>query len=293
MSDILMKNNTILSFLLFISLFSNAINVEKFENKKTIPNFTITTPSHQINLQDSTSIKNSYTNNFLKFDLLSETNAKSRYKSYKMAIKMNALIVTGTISPAFEYKFSKHFSGQIQLIGVYQPKGFILTKKPLSLFSILIEPRYYPKKTFEGFFLGLDVGFSAFNMARAIIINNWPESFNSVDHKGWNIMGGLSLGWTFPVGDNFGIEPFITTGFTYSTWDNYITNTLVTATPKTRLDFVYAYNGGINIVYKFGPDNTGRSSYGPKRPVFQPKGTVHRGSKYNRNIYRKIKNKRR
>lgn len=281
MSNTLIKNNAILSFLLFICFFSNAINNGNHENKKNKTNSIIS--SQQINLQDSNSIKDFYNNDFLKFDLVSETKASSNNKSNKIAIKMNALIITGTISPAFEYKFSNHFSGHIQLIGVYQPKGFMGTNKPLSLFSILIEPRYYPIQTFYGLFFGLNVGFSSFDMARSIIANHWQEPFDNVHHKGWNIMGGLSLGWSFPVGDNLGIEPFITTGCTYSNWHNYVNKELATeGVGKSKLDFVYAYNGGLNVIYRFG--------YSPYSKMMGP-SKHYRGSKYNRRIYRKFNKK--
>lgn len=272
MINIFTKNNTLSIILLFISLASNAININKHNDNIPV------TLLQKNKLSANHTLTNSYSNDFLDFDIPLEAPSSSEYVSNRIAIKLNALIVTGTVSPAFEYKLSHNLSLQAQLIGVHQPKGFLGTDKPLSMFAMFVEPRYYPMGTFRGIFFGLNVGFSAFNMARAIIINNWEEPFNFVYHKGWNVMGGISLGWSFPIGDNFGIEPFITTGCTYSTWDNYVNDELVTENKKTRLDYVYAYNGGLNIVYRFGSSPYSKMSSGFKR---------YKGYRYNRPIYRK------
>lgn len=272
MITIFTKKNTLFLILLSLCIASNAFNFNKHND-----NIPVSLLQKSI-LSTNYTLTNSYNNDFLDFNIPTEASSGSGYGSNRIAVKLNALIVTGTVSPAFEYKLSYNFSLHAQLIGVHQPKGFLGTDKPLSLFALTVEPRYYPMGTYRGIFFGLNVGVSAFNMARSIIINNWSEPFNFVYHKGWNIMGGISLGWAFPIGDNFGIEPFITTGCTYSTWSNYVNEEAVSDVKKTRLDYVYAYNGGVNIVYRFGSSPYSKMSSGMKR---------YKGSRYNRPIYRK------
>lgn len=274
MINIFTRYNSLLVLLLFFCIVSNALNFNKYKFQEDTP-FTLL---QKTNVSTNHYIKNSYNNDFLDFNIQTAGSSSSDNVSNRIAVKLNALIFSGTVSPAFEYKLSHNLSAQVQLIGVHQPKGFLGTDKPLSMFAMFVEPRYYPMGTFRGIFFGLNVGFSAFNMARSIIINNWEEPFDLVYHKGWNVMGGISLGWSFPIGDNFGIEPFITTGCTYSTWDNYVDDEIVTENKKTRLDYVYAYNGGLNIVYRFGSSPYSKMSSGYKR---------YKGSRYNRPIYRK------
>lgn len=165
-----------------------------------------------------------------------------------MAIKLNALTLVGAPGLAYEIKISKHFSGQIEAVGTYYPNGFLGTDKPIKLISGFLQARYYPKYVFNGFFAGINVGFGAYNMARQIIPNFWNEDFDGSMHKGWNAMGGLTLGWSFPIKTHWGIEPFISTGYTYAKYDNYLNETLVSS--KTR-DLITAYNGGVYVYYKF------------------------------------------
>ncbi len=220
-----------------------------------------------------------YFDTLLKTTDISTTNGSS-FESNKYAIKLNVLAVTGVISPSFEIKLTNNFSFQLQFLGVYQPQGFIGTNKPLSLFELFIEPRYYPMETFRGFFVGLNAGIGYFDMARQIIPNYWMEDFDNVYHKGWNVIGGLSLGWTFNLGTNLALEPFITTGYTFTQYDNYVYDKLTTP-DHTGSRFVYAYNGGINVVYKIGE----QSNYLKVRPVSRQ----YQGSKYNKRFYRKYK----
>lgn len=167
-----------------------------------------------------------------------------------MAIKINALTLIGAPGLAYELKLSKHFSAQIEAAGTYYPNGFLGTQKPISLIMGFLQARYYPKEVFKGFFVGVNVGYGYYRMARAIIPNYWHENYNGIDHKGWNIMTGLSLGWSFPIKKHWGIEPFVSTGYTYAKYDNYIGNNL-SSFEKARNAYVFAYNGGVYFYYKF------------------------------------------
>ena len=167
-----------------------------------------------------------------------------------MAVKMNALLLVGVLNPAFEIKFSKHFSAQISSFATYWPNGFLFTDKPLSLFTGFLEARYYPKEVFKGFYVGLNSGFGLFNMSRTIIPNFWGEPHDGVMHQGWNYMGGLTLGWSFPIKNHWGIEPYMMTGYTYANFDNYFNN-MITGVNRTQSAFVYTYGGGIYVYYRF------------------------------------------
>ncbi|NLJ82061.1 MAG: DUF3575 domain-containing protein [Bacteroidales bacterium] len=167
-----------------------------------------------------------------------------------MAVKMNALLITGVLNPAFEIKLSKHFSTQISFMGTHWSKGYMFSKKPLKLMTGFIEARYYPKEVFRGFFVGINTGIGGYEMSRAIIPNFWHEPHNDVLHKGWNYMAGVSLGWAFPIKKHWSIEPFIGGGYSYSKYDNYVDNVL-RSPERTQSAFVYAYQGGVYICYKF------------------------------------------
>ena len=216
------------------------------------------------------------------FSFNSKTSSSNSYSTSKCALKLNALAITGVLSPSLEIKLAYNFSFQVQVLGVYQPQGFIGTNKPLSLIEFFIEPRYYPIETFRGFFVGLNGGAGYFNMARQIVPNYWMEEFDNVYHKGWNIIGGLTLGWSFNLGTNMSLEPFITTGYTYVQYDNYVNNKLTTP-DHTDARFVYAYNGGVNIVYKIG-NQSNHFKIAPTTRQFK-------GSKQNKRFYRRYQKK--
>jgi len=171
-------------------------------------------------------------------------------KKLNVCLKMNALLLAGVLNPAVEFKLGKHFSVQLSTIGTYWPKGFLFTDKPLSLIAGFIEGRYYPKEVYKGFYVGLNSGFGLFNMSRAIIPNFWGQPHDGVMHQGWNYMGGLSLGWSFPINEHWGFEPFISSGYTYTKFNNYVNNTLVSIN-HTQSAFVYTYGGGVYFYYKF------------------------------------------
>lgn len=225
-----------------------------------------------------------------KIELLTTNNeiAKSVSASNKVAIKVNILAIIAIAIPAVEFKLANNFSLQLQALGVHQPKGFIGTDKPISLGAFFIEPRYYFSKTFQGFFIGLNTGIGYYNMAKQIIPNYWSEAFNNVEHKGWNIMGGMSMGYFVNLSPHIAIEPYITTGYTYAQYDNY-TNDILTTANKTTSRFVYAYNGGLNIIYKIGKTYTHNNrSENISKQYYNTYHKQYRGSRYNKRVFKKL-----
>jgi opacity protein-like surface antigen len=98
--------------------------------------------------------------------------------------------------------------------------------------------------------MGINTGFGLYDMSRAIIPNFWNESHNGIMHKGWNYMAGATIGWAFPLKNNWGIEPFIGAGYTYAKYDNFVNNQLVSSEKAKHL-FAFTYKGGLFIYYKF------------------------------------------
>ncbi len=183
---------------------------------------------------------------------MSHSSAKRGFKKRVMTatFKINTLLIAGVISPTFEYRLSEHFSIQANALGILSPNGFFFTDRPFLMLAGFVESRYYPKETFRGFFVGINTGAGLFNMSHGIIPMYWAQEDNGVMHRGLLVVGGGSLGWTFPVGDTFTLEPFMSAGLINLQWTNYVDKIQVSDTKKSRIQ-VFAYNGGINIGYKF------------------------------------------
>lgn len=225
-----------------------------------------------------------------KIELLSTASevSKSGSSSGKFAVKLNAFAVVAVGMPAFEFRLTDNFTLQMQALIVHQPKGFIGTDKPLALYAFFLEPRYYFTEEFNGFFVGINVGFGYYNMAKQIIPNYWSEEFNLINHIGWNIMGGATLGYSLSLG-RVALEPYITIGYTYAQYDNYKDNVLVSPNKSTSR-YLYVYNGGLNIVYKFGSSAySSKNSYGNiSRQYYKSYYKSYKGSRHNRRIFRKM-----
>jgi hypothetical protein len=77
----------------------------------------------------------------------------------------------------------------------------------------------------------------------------------------------------------FAIEPFVSTGLTHAQWQNYKDETEVLGPQRSRNQYIFAYNGGVNVVYKFLPVSYSFSNHYKQN---------HFGSKYNRSVYKRF-----
>lgn len=146
-----------------------------------------------------------------------------RVEEKKVCVKLNGLVVIGIVNPAIEVKVWDYLSVQLDFMGVFAPKNFLWTGYPLSLGTGFVELRYYPKKTFRGFFCAANVGYGIFRMNKNIypkFIFGYETNPNTI-FVGQALFAGITIGWSFNLPNNWGIEVFWGGGYERSEYESY------------------------------------------------------------------------
>ena len=136
------------------------------------------------------------------------------------------------------------------------PKNFLGTGYPLSLATGFGEMRYYPKETFKGFFCGANIGFGIFRMNKNIypeFITGYKKNPDSI-FVGQALLAGLTIGWSFNLPKNWGIEIFWGGGYTRSEYEAYTPKEDGSVTYRewnASAEWLPGYKGGVFITYCF------------------------------------------
>lgn len=126
--------------------------------------------------------------------------------SLKTAVKLNAAVVVGIVNPAFEIRAHKNITVSLEGLGMFYINGFgNLIDGPAVAAMTFLEGRYYPKESFKGFFVGPNIGFSAWTLSKGIHPSYWG-SYADKYQVGTNFMAGLTLGYAFSLNRHWGIE---------------------------------------------------------------------------------------
>ena len=181
----------------------------------------------------------------------------------KTNVKLNALVCIGVVNPAFEFRISNKFSVQLEGLGVVAPNNFLGTGYPLQLWSCFLEPRWYPKKVFNGFFLAPNVGSGVFRLNKNILYKffgwspdlNYKKDENSVQ-IGASLMAGITLGYTYTFKKNphWAIEANWSMGRQWAVYEDYWFNEdkVTGHLPNNgSAEYMPFYRGGIYISYKW------------------------------------------
>lgn len=169
----------------------------------------------------------------------------------KIAAKLNAAALVGVINPSFEMKVHQHFSLQIEGMGIFYPYGIPTTDKPLTLGATFLEGHWYPKKTFDGFYVGPNFGWGVWRLTKWLVPAYWgtyPDSYQ----MGSNIMAGVTLGYQFCIGERWGIDISLGLGYSISAYEGHNTSdgSMYVEWNKSG-EWLPAYKGAVNVVYKW------------------------------------------
>lgn len=125
------------------------------------------------------------------------------------ALKTNALFwATTTPNAGVEIGIGQRFT--VDVWGAYNAWKFGNDMK-LNLYLIQPEFRFWPCQKFEGHFFGVHGHYGHFNIGQIPFISGLKEYVLRGDLYG----GGISYGYHWAIGENWGIEANIGVGYTY------------------------------------------------------------------------------
>lgn len=175
---------------------------------------------------------------------------KTESPAPRVNVKLSATAVIGIINPAVEFRVFDRGTVQMEALGIFYPKGFLGTDRPLTLGASFFEFRYYVKKAFEGFFVGPNAGWGVYRLNKGLV----PPYNGVYDGKyqvGSNVMLGATLGYTFRLTDHWGIELSFGGGWQLSKYEGFNNDGTRYVGWNGSGEWLPAYKGGIYISYRF------------------------------------------
>ncbi|MBP1644794.1 MAG: outer membrane protein/peptidoglycan-associated protein [Bacteroidetes bacterium] len=219
--------------------FSNEIGPKKFKKpkRKKKKNKDI---GNEVNVKRRPELSKRYSPKRKKPKKISNT--------ISLAVKTN-LVYAAVITPniALELPVKKKFS--IELSSTYNAwdmKGNVKWKNMV----VMSEIRFWPKKTMQGMFYGLNVNWSKYNIGGIIMPYYGDAHYYRYD--GWTAGVGISAGYMWYWSSHWSFEANIGIGVNYTSYDKYLQpvcgaywgsfkNILIMPT-KIGLSFVYKFN---------------------------------------------------
>lgn len=169
----------------------------------------------------------------------------------RTAVKFNAAVLAGIVNPAVEFRVHKNITMGLEGLGIFYPNGFgKLIDGPIVAGMTFVEGRYYPIESFRGFFVGPNVGFSAYTLSKGIHPMYWG-SYSNQYQVGCNFMVGLTLGYAFTLTKHWGIELSIGGGFQTSVYEGHYQSDGSMYIGWNGSSEWIPYNAAVNIVYKW------------------------------------------
>lgn len=169
----------------------------------------------------------------------------------RTAIKFNAAVLAGIVNPAVEFRVHKNITMGLEGLGIFYPDGFgKLIDGPIVAGMTFVEGRYYPTESFRGFFVGPNVGFSAYTLSKGIHPMYWG-SYSNQYQVGCNFMVGLTLGYAFTLTKHWGIELSIGGGFQTSVYEGHYQSDGSMYIGWNGSSEWIPYKAAVNIVYKW------------------------------------------
>lgn len=181
-----------------------------------------------------------------------QSNEKSLY------IKGNALFIpVGILNAGIEKQISPRYTIQGDVF-ISPWKSFAGHK--LQIYSLSVEGRYYFKEAFKHWYLGANIGVSAYNLQKwnywsGTYVTDDGEVLNSSNlyQKGYSLMIGVTGGYQFQLSDRLNLDIFATVGSSQGFYKGYDQSTgkrYESAKNFNKSGEIIPYRGGIMISYK-------------------------------------------
>lgn len=170
----------------------------------------------------------------------------------RIAVKLNGLVFIGIINPAVEFRVMPKWTVQLEGLGSFYHKNFLGSHKPFVLGATWGEFRFYPKHSFDGFFLAPNIGWGVYQLNKGSVPGyggSYPESYFQM---GSNLMAGLTIGYQLNLGRHWSIEASWGAGWQGSTYQGYDKeNDTMYVDVNGSGEWLPLYKCGIFATYRF------------------------------------------
>ena len=171
---------------------------------------------------------------FLSFNTKAQTAIKGNMATALVAIPNFAI----------EFQHKEKTSFQIETTASFWES---IKGSPVQFMLLFGEYRYYTKTYGDGFFAGVNVGGSSFN------VRKWNYVDTDLIQRGFGLMAGLTVGYQYVINDKFNIEVSLGGGYHEGFYKGYNTETGERYDPATnwnKSSESLPYKGGVMLVYK-------------------------------------------
>lgn len=182
-----------------------------------------------------------------------QSNEKSLY------VKGNALFLPiGILNAGVEKQISSKYTLQGDVF-ISPWKSF--AGHELQIYSLSVEGRYYFKEAFKHWYVGVNIGVSAYNLSKWNYWNNDSfENWNgeilvnsNLYQKGYSITFGITGGYQFQLSERLNLDIYATVGSSQGYYKGYDRTTGRRYDPVEKFNKsgeIIPYRGGIMISYK-------------------------------------------
>ncbi|MGG7469166.1 DUF3575 domain-containing protein [Chryseobacterium arthrosphaerae] len=173
-------------------------------------------------------------------------------------IKGNALFIPiGILNAGIEKQISPKYTLQGDVF-ISPWKSFAGHR--LQMYSLSLEGRYYFKEAFKHWYVGANIGVSAYNLQKwnywsGTFVTDSGEVLNSANlyQKGYSVMIGVTGGYQFQLSDRLNLDIYATIGSSQGFYKGYDQSTgkrYDSAEKFNKSGEIIPYRGGIMISYK-------------------------------------------
>lgn len=128
-------------------------------------------------------------------------------------VKANAVTLpVGIVNAAIETKVSPKNTIQAEIL-VSPWKSFL--GKRLQIYNFAVEGRHYFKESFNGFYVGANVGLAVFD------IQKWNYITSNKHQRGYTILAGATVGYQYAISDRWNADIFLGGGNSQGFYHGY------------------------------------------------------------------------